>query len=69
MTIEQLEKMKSMAAERNNWKEVERINKMLDFNLKNYWERARATRVLPGKYFGLLIKWKLCTPHIYHGIL
>ena len=35
MTIEQLEKIKNMAAERNNWKEVERINKMLDFNLKN----------------------------------
>ena len=34
MIIEQLKKMKNMAAERNNWKEVERINKMLAFNEK-----------------------------------
>ncbi|MCK4555634.1 MAG: hypothetical protein KAT83_03425 [Candidatus Aenigmarchaeota archaeon] len=32
MTIEQLKYMKAHMAERGNWKEVERINKMLHFN-------------------------------------
>ena len=32
MTIEQLKFMKAHMAERGNWKEVERINKMLYFN-------------------------------------
>ena len=32
--IEYLKKMKTMAAEKNNWKEVKRINKMIDFQKK-----------------------------------
>ncbi|NPA38287.1 MAG: hypothetical protein GXN99_00650 [Candidatus Nanohaloarchaeota archaeon] len=36
ITIEQLMIMKRLAAERNNWKEVERINKMIRFRMPDY---------------------------------
>jgi len=35
ITLEQLLIMKRLAAERNNWKEVERINKMIRFRMPN----------------------------------
>ncbi len=35
ITLEQLLHMKRLAAERNNWKEVERINKMIKFRMPN----------------------------------
>lgn len=35
ITLEQLLNMKKLAAERNNWKEVERINKMIKFRMPN----------------------------------
>jgi hypothetical protein len=39
MDLEHLKFMKAMAAERGEWKEVERINKMINFNMMTLQKR------------------------------